>query len=577
MNDENDQLLCLDDIAIADDAATTLRDDEELILGPSLLVGTSKLAQMREKRLGHAATSSYDATATSRRAALLLRRAAAGTGAGESMGSSFRINSCQVHPSGALVLDASDATRPFNRVSSAHVGSSLARARHRQMTAVDQQQIVAMTPGLKSARSMPRETPMRAPASPYRGDEFGGAGFGDGGFGDAARSDDEDAPNVQRSMLFGGVALSREAAASEIDEGAAAVDDDGDDSVWQFLDMHNSIANEPSKPFRLGNTRQNVDLLVGKARAATEAALLTTLDWPALPSDVYTNATDAELSTLLRNVTLSEFAPARAAALQRLRRPANDTAPEADINTNDDIEPMPVAQNDDVDFGGGFGNGGGFDEVAEAPPQAPHDDAALVAFEDVPQESYEELCRRYVENYMSRAASFARQTDVSRRVATWTERIEPMLDEQTQRKAFDIHAESQQILDTASGIDPQRERDSLPFGELCAGAPKWDVCRRFVAALQLVNHKNLEIVPSRGATLEFRVLSLEPRGEVADAIKADGAAAAAAKVEPEASKKAKRKALQRHNAPATPTSAAKVKRRAPQSARAQAPQDIENH
>lgn len=420
---------------------------------------------------------------------------------------------------------------------------------------------------------------MRAPASPYRGDDFGGAGFGDGGFGDDADGIDEVAPNVQRSMMFGGGALSREAAASEIDEADAAADDDdgdaGDDSVWQFLDMHSSIANEPSKPFRLGNTRQNVDLLVGKQRAATEAALLTTLDWPALPSDVYTNATDAELSALLRNVTLSEFAPARAAALQRLRRPATDTAADVDVNTNDDAEPMPVAQNDDLDFGGGFGHGGGFDDVgdiqAAQPPQ--HDDAALVAFEDVPQESYEELCRRYVENYMSRAASFARQTDVSRRVATWTERIEPMLDEQTQRKAFDIHAESQQILDTASGIDPLRERDSLPFGELCAGAPKWDVCRRFVAALQLVNHKNLEIVPSRGATLEFRVLSLEPRGEVADAIKAD----AAAEVEPAAPKKTKRKALQRHNAPATPTSAAKVKRRAPQSARAQAPQDIENH
>jgi hypothetical protein len=574
MDDENDVLLCLDDIAIADDAATRLRDDEELILGPSLLAGTSKLAKMRDNRLANAGTSSYDATATSRRAALLLRRAAAGTGVGEPFGSSFRINSCQMHPSGAVVLDASDANRPFNRVSSAHVGSSLARARHRRMTSVDQQQIVAMTPGLKSARSMPRETPSRAPASPYRADDFGGGGFGDDGFGDVVEHGEDDAPNVQRSILFGGV-LSREGAAGEINEASGAegaADDDDDDAaagVWQFLDMHSAANNEPLKPFRLGNTRQNVDALVGKARAANEAAMIAALDWPALPSDVYTNATDAELSTLLRNVTLAEFAPARAAALQRMRRDnsANDSGATDNADNADDAGEPPLAADD---FGGdGFGGGGGgFDDLVDegAVVEERQKVAAVVAFDDVPQESYEDLCRRYVESYMSRAAAFARQTEVSRRVATWTDRIEPMLEEQTQRKTFDIHVESQQILDTVENIDPQRERGALAFGELCAGAPKWDVCRRFVAALQLVNHKNLEIVPPKaGSALAFRVLSLEPRGEVADAIKADAAAPPAER----APQKAKRKALQRVNAPPTPTSSSKAKRRPPQSAQAQ--------
>jgi hypothetical protein len=460
MDDENDVLLGLDDIAVADDAATRLRDDEELILGPSLLAATSKLVKMRENRLANAGTSTYDATATSRRAALLLRRAAAGNGVGEPFGSSFRINSCQMHPSGALVLDASDANRPFNRVSSAHVGSSLARARHRQMTAVDQQQIVAMTPGLKSARSMPRDTPSRAPASPYRADDdhFGG-GFGDGGFDDGVQHGDDDAPNVQRSMLFGGV-LSRDGAADEINE-AADDDNDADADVWQFLDMHSAASNEPLKPFRLGNTRQNVDALVAKTRAANEAAMIAALDWPALPSDVYTNASDAELSTLLRNVTLVEFAPARAAALQRMRRDNSGNDAGTADNVGDGGEPAMAAVIDGDDFG--FG-GGGFGDFVDERAESHEAVAAVVAFDDVPQESYEDLCRRYVESYMSRAAAFARQTDVSRRVATWTDRIEPMLEEQIQRKAFDIHAESQQILDTAENIDPQGERAALPFG-----------------------------------------------------------------------------------------------------------------
>ena len=514
---DNEPLLGLDDIAVAADAATLLRDDEELILGPSLLAGTSKLAVMRATRIE--AVSTYDAAATSRRAALLLRRANAASAAAQGadpFGSAFRINSCRVHPSGAVVLDANDATRPFANASRVHVGSVMSQSRHRHMTAADERSMIAMTPGLKSATRAQHVPLEQAPPSPYRAD-FGDDGGFDGGFGDAAAAAaEDDVPEVQRAMLFGG-AMSALSDPNRLDDGNGAEAHDAVDAedaqVWTFLDMHDALANEPVKPYRQGVTRQNVDSLLAKARDAHESSTAATIDWPPLPSDVYVDATDAQLSAMLRSVTLSEFAPARQRAMQTVRR-INNSAADADADADDDNgddapprdAPMPAAAAGDFDdFGADGGFGDAFNDDAPARAAMRPD----VSIADVPEESYEELCRRYVENYMQRAASYTRQTEVSKRVATWTERIEPTLLEQAQRETFDIHQSSKQILQTVGEIDGGAERD-VTFAEVCAGQPKWSVARLFVASLQLVNHKNLAVVASDDVPLAFKVLSLAP-------------------------------------------------------------------
>jgi hypothetical protein len=183
----------------------------------------------------------------------------------------------------------------------------------------------------------------------------------------------------------------------------------------------------------------------------------------------------------------------------------------------------------------------------------------------VPVETYEELCRRYVENYMQRAASFTRQTEVSKRVAAWTERIEPTLEEQARRETFDIHVASKKILHTVSEIDGGAERD-VSFAELCAGSPKWEVARLFVASLQLVNHKNLAVVTSADSPLAFHVLSLTPAADVGETVEQQTTSKAKATPAPAPAAagqaKAKRKALQRHNAPAeSPSRVGAAKRR----------------
>jgi condensin-2 complex subunit H2 len=555
---DNEPLLGLDDIAVAADAATLLRDDEELILGPSLLAGTSKLAVMRATRIE--AVSSYDAAATSRRAALLLRRANAAASAAaqgaDPFGSAFRINSCRVHPSGAVVLDANDATRPFANASRVHLGSVMSQSRHRHMTAADERSMIAMTPGLKSATRAQHAPLEQAPPSPYRADFGDDGGFG-GGFGDAAAAAaDDDAPKVQRAMLFGG-AMSALSDPNRLDDGngAEALDaiDAEDAQVWTFLDMHDALANEPVKPYRQGVTRQNVDSLLAKARDAHESSTAATIDWPPLPSDVYVDATDAQLSAMLRSVTLSEFAPARQRAMQTVRRVNNSAADaDADDDSGDDAPPrdapMPAAAAGDFDDFGGADGGFG-DAFDDAPARAAVRPDVSIA--DVPEESYEELCRRYVENYMQRAASYTRQTEVSKRVATWTERIEPTLLEQAQRETFDIHQSSKQILLTVGEIDGGAERD-VSFAEVCAGQPKWNVARLFVASLQLVNHKNLAVVASDDAPLAFKVLSLAPVADVAETVEQQttATAAPAAAALAQSQKTTKRKALQRHNGPA---------------------------
>ena len=96
---------------------------------------------------------------------------------------------------------------------------------------------------------------------------------------------------------------------------------------------------------------------------------------------------------------------------------------------------------------------------------------------------------------------------MSRRVAEWTQRLEPILQQQEEAAQFDIHAYCEQFLDEVNEVTAEHEaahedddefEEPVSFGEVVAGKPSGEVCRIFLACLQLVNHGNVSITPAEG-------------------------------------------------------------------------------
>lgn len=104
-----------------------------------------------------------------------------------------------------------------------------------------------------------------------------------------------------------------------------------------------------------------------------------------------------------------------------------------------------------------------------------------------------------------------RETQLSKRVNEWTMKLEPVLQKQELAPSFDIHEYSNHILEKfdilASAQSQLREIQNHPideegdisivqFEEVVAGQPREEVCRAFLATLQLANLGNIEVVSS---------------------------------------------------------------------------------
>eukprot|EP01041_Mallomonas_annulata_P004736 gene4737-9405_t len=121
--------------------------------------------------------------------------------------------------------------------------------------------------------------------------------------------------------------------------------------------------------------------------------------------------------------------------------------------------------------------------------------------------SYEDLCRQHIQSFMDDAQRYSRETQLSLRVREWTNRIEPRLAEQDARPPFDMHCYTDRVLSRVTSavhkvpsLDISGEVScdhTVDFAEVVpSGAPQYEVCRLFLACLQLTNQKNLGILPS---------------------------------------------------------------------------------
>ncbi|GBG31076.1 Condensin-2 complex subunit H2 [Hondaea fermentalgiana] len=230
---------------------------------------------------------------------------------------------------------------------------------------------------------------------------------------------------------------------------------------------------------------------------------------------------------------------------------------------DNDLESMDGGDADDDDMyqGGGdldFGGYGSEDENHhgfDARPGLHLDEAVLGS---TAPDSYVDMVRAHLQQYMESANQWASESKLHARVRQWEDRIEPFLESQTERPPFDIHAYGERILtrfreaSVAIGSSPSTDGNdgevtfaelSARLGALSTDSPssssnrtkkkmkndpvttgeeeeeedaneeepriveQFEVCRAFLASLQLANNGNVELVhETNNSALRVKVL-----------------------------------------------------------------------
>lgn len=227
--------------------------------------------------------------------------------------------------------------------------------------------------------------------------------------------------------------------------------------------------------------------------------------------------------------------------MQRQQAALRSHVPSTDVDAAEVEVDALVASSSEV--GGGGGDGGGlheFEYMEDGPAGFDNDDddvgqlpplMAESAFLDADEAgtqptqyagagsgaraavlSYEELCRRHVEACLEASSSYHEDMELHRRVSEWQSKVEPYLREESRRVPFDIFTYADRLLGSfdddsdehAVAKSKQARRSesgqgattSLPFAEAAQASSSYEVCRMFLAALQLTNAGNVELQTS---------------------------------------------------------------------------------
>jgi condensin-2 complex subunit H2 len=107
--------------------------------------------------------------------------------------------------------------------------------------------------------------------------------------------------------------------------------------------------------------------------------------------------------------------------------------------------------------------------------------------------NYEDLCREHVEIYIREAEKYINSNEITQKVAEWQSKLQPILEEQQNRSNFDIIHTGKQLVSSLQSQLEQNEAQEIDFQSAVQGCPRYQVCRMFLAALQLANNGNLEL------------------------------------------------------------------------------------
>ncbi|GAB5360986.1 hypothetical protein AAMO2058_000675500 [Amorphochlora amoebiformis] len=307
----------------------------------------------------------------------------------------------------------------------------------------------------------------------------------------------------------------RQPSASEVQE-----DLEPEDDPWGTLDPHEECKDIKPKPMRLGKTfrvprftprqhklsvRANRLLVFEPIGDLTE--ITHSMTQPSIPdfTDVYVDVLKRRHS--IRRARQAKLREARQQSRdKRLGKPDGRQHPEDEFY--DDHGDFGASSDEDFDI-----------TKSRGPDEAEHFDESLQDF-DIPAEalpsnknggddfldqsglegvdSFEELCRRHVKAYLEAAEQYMTRTELSERVASWEARIVPFLKEMDSRPEFDIHVYGEKIIETidrdTKGTEDAHDKVA-GFSKVVEGKKKFEVCRMFLATLQLANNRAVDITP----------------------------------------------------------------------------------
>ncbi|KAG1662141.1 hypothetical protein FOA52_011014 [Chlamydomonas sp. UWO 241] len=196
--------------------------------------------------------------------------------------------------------------------------------------------------------------------------------------------------------------------------------------------------------------------------------------------------------------------------------------------------------NDDDDGGGALDIGGGVDATDIL---AGMRGTAALAHLDLSGgdadggQSYEDLCRSYINARLAAAAAAEVQSDLAQRVSGWRARIDPVLKAEESKPTFDLQSYGEAILvkmkkapgGSEAGPSGAAASRELAFGTVAGNADRSEVSRAFAAMLQLINNRNVALSrddhsrPDAPFTL-LLLTSVQPHKEMADRMQSKGRA-----------------------------------------------------
>ncbi|KAA6428176.1 MAG: condensin-2 complex subunit H2 [Trebouxia sp. A1-2] len=455
---------------------------------------------------------------------LALESTSSATG-GDGDAGNYRIASCSMHHSGALLLEARDGEFLDEQL----CYTNIAATTHLQQP--DQQ-----------VRPMPEDASHDAMdtgnAEGYDGAEgcshdFDGCGDGDDGVDymqqEAAHLDHAGMPDQPQHFLQ----------SSSSQQAAQLQEEDQEEEEFDPyapLDPHVE-GTLPIKPFKKGRkpTRRKRPK---QADCQDVDALGCTLG--TIPAPTVSGCTFAEFNYALKLLQSSQQAQRLAAVRQMATTRGHKEAQLGSAFTREEAAAGCADLDDEEDCAGGYVSGGMSDRGSEPGHNFPQDSMAELdewaelagagdrafasngppADGDADSMSYEELCQAHIEAFIQAAAAAEVQTELASRVSNWRYKIQPLLDEQDARPAFDIHLYGDQVLDKLARLScrdpdhPVELQTSMvePVGfEAVAGEESQaEVSRLFSAMLQLINNGNIQILPGQAQQpFQLRLLKTE--------------------------------------------------------------------
>lgn len=130
--------------------------------------------------------------------------------------------------------------------------------------------------------------------------------------------------------------------------------------------------------------------------------------------------------------------------------------------------------------------------------------------------TFEELCRSHLQKFAKGSQRYASQTNLTRRVDAWQERLAPILQDEETRPEFDMTIYGRKVISSLENEIAQRrkghndENEMIPvmvdFGTVTHDCPRYEVCRRFLSSLSLSNAGNVELGRASLNHLEMKLL-----------------------------------------------------------------------